>query len=169
MTPQILSKAYRHTKCVCLATPARLFVAAALLALASPCLAAAPADRYTVSVDALTVLDNGTGRTWQRGVSASTCSWADAKTYCQGLNSSSFGGLSSGWRLPTVKELQSLLDIRAYNPAIDTTAFPGTASDYFWSSSPYATPTGYAWVVDFDGGSTTYSDASYTGRVRCVR
>lgn len=81
-----------------------------------------------------------------------------ARTYCQG-----------SWRLPTIKELQSLVDIRAYGPAIDTVAFPNTSSNYFWSSSLVATNTSLAWVVNFNYGNT-YSDiVTRYNQVRCVR
>jgi hypothetical protein len=92
--------------------------------------------------------------------------WADAQTYCQNLN---LGGYSSGWRLPTLIELESVVNDSVYNPAIDTTAFPGTPSYWFWSSSPYAYATSGAWVVNFVFGYTLTYDTSNTYRVRCVR
>ena len=125
--------------------------------------AGAPPRRYTVSTD--TVLDTKTALTWQRNVVATTYTWAGAATYCQNFN---LGGMV--WRLPTVKELQSLVDIRAVSPpAIDTVAFPNTPANYFWSSSPYAANTSFAWVVDFNGGDTTTNNVPPSYQVRCVR
>ena len=127
--------------------------------------AAAPVGRYTVSTD--TVLDTKTNRTWQRVVPTATYTWANATTYCQAL---SLGGMT-GWRLPTLKELQSLVDIRMFKPSIDAAAFPATPANYFWSSSPYAYLPSYAWVVDFSYGTTTTltNSTTNTNQVRCVR
>lgn len=124
--------------------------------------AAAPVGRYTVSTD--TVLDTKTNRTWQRAVPAATYTWASATTYCQTL---SLGG--TGWRLPTVKELQSLVDIRVFNPSIDVAAFPATPVAYFWSSSPVADNPRFAWVVGFGAGDTNTSNTAGADQVRCVR
>ena len=143
-----------------------LAVAACVGALAATTArAAAPAGRYTLATD--TVADTVTHLTWQRSVPTQTYTWVAATTYCTGL---SLGGFTSGWRLPTVKELQSIVDPRAYNPSIDTTAFPATPSNYFWSSSPHAYYTGNAWFVYFSDGYTSYfSGTSNTYQVRCVR
>jgi hypothetical protein len=132
-----------------------------MLAAAAPALAAAPADRYTVSAD--TVLDRETGLTWQRATAPGTYTRADANSYCTGLTLA--GG---GWRLPGVRELQTLVDVRTWNPSIDTTAFPGTASGAYLSSSPGAFYATNVWVVFFDSGITNYPQ-SLTNYVRCVR
>ena len=142
-----------------------LAVAACIGALApTTARAAAPAGRYTLATD--TVADTVTHLTWQRSVPTQTYTWAAATTYCQGL---SLGGFTSGWRLPTVKELQSIVDPRAYNPSIDSTAFPATPSNNFWSSSPAAGSPGNAWIVGFYDGGTDGSGTGYPGQVRCVR
>ena len=55
-------------------------------------------------------------------------------------------------------------------PAIDTTQFPNTPSSWFWSGSPHADYSNYAWVVNFyDGNASTatYRDDGY--HVRLVR
>jgi len=91
--------------------------------------------------------------------------WAAAKTYCTGVGAS-LGGV---WRLPSVKELQSILDFsQSKAPMIDPGAFPATVSSSFWSATPVAGTTS-AWEVFFDSGITTnifVTDSSY---VRCVR
>jgi len=56
--------------------------------------------------------------------------WDDAARYCSTLD---LHGM--GWRLPTVKELQTLIDETAAMPAVDAVSFPNTSSEYYWSSS----------------------------------
>lgn len=129
---------------------------------AAPARAAAPAGRYTVATD--TVLDTMTGLTWQRAVPTQTYTWEDAGTYCGRLN---LGG--TGWRLPTSKELRSLVDIRASNPSIDTTAFPGTPNEKFWSSTRDLNHSGWGWVVNFGNGEPLPWARVVDFRVRCVR
>ena len=138
-------------------------VALVVVALTASADANAPAGRYTTSSG--TVYDTKTKLTWQQAVAPGTYTWAGAKTYCAGLN---LGG--TGWRLPTAKELQTIVDDSQTNPAIDTTAFPSTPSNYFWSSSPLAGSSSDAWSVYFyDGGDTTGYGVSATLTVRCVR
>jgi hypothetical protein len=122
----------------------------------------APAGRYTTTGG--TVFDTKTKLTWQQTTPAAVYAWAAAKTYCQTL---SLAG--TGWRLPTMKELQTIVDYSLVFPSIDQTAFPATPSSYFWSSSPAAGSPADAWVVYFDRGYASQSDMSYMCFVRCVR
>jgi len=113
-----------------------------------------------------TVTDNWTGLTWQRQIAANAFGYAKAGTYC--------AQLGNGFRLPTTKELFSLIDPTAYSPAIDGNAFPNTPSAVFWASTPvYASSSLYC--VNFDEGATSIQD-SYNGsadgpmaNVRCVK
>jgi hypothetical protein len=84
---------------------------------------------------------------------------AEAKAYCASL---SLGGVS-GWRLPAVMELRTIVDLTRTSPSIDVAAFPGTPSEHFWTSSPYA------WDVDFVDGYSYSLDVGFHYRVRCVR
>lgn len=135
-------------------------VGAALL-VAWPALPDAPAGRYTI--DAATVLDNETGLMWQRDVHGSTYTWLDALSYCETL---SLAGRSD-WRLPTRKELHTIVDVSRHSPAIDATAFPGTPSEGFWSSTPLGGQ--LAWTVYFTTGQPSWTSTGNTYRVRCVR
>ena len=116
------------------------------------------------------MLDTKSKLTWQQTVSATLMTWAAAKTYCAGVGST-LGG--TGWRLPTIKELQSLLDYtQTAAPLIDSTAFPGTsasgAASFFWSSTPGASS--FAWELGFNsGGRSGTSNVADTNAVRCVR
>ncbi len=91
--------------------------------------------------------------------------WGDALNYCKGL---SLGG-QNDWRLPNVKELESLVDDTRYAPAIDSTYFPNVVASYYWSSTTYASGPNSAWVVYFDGGGVYGSGKSNGYYVRCVR
>ncbi len=85
----------------------------------------APQPNYTRSADGLTVLDNQTGLTWQRSPDTSgdgsltvadKLNWTQAQARPAALNSAKFGGFSD-WRLPTIKELYSLIDFRGTDPS----------------------------------------------------
>jgi hypothetical protein len=136
----------------------------------TPADASAPGGRYVVTnggTSSGTVYDSKTRLTWQQTTSSIPYTRADAKTYCAGVGSS-LGG--TGWRLPTLKELQSLVDYsQTTPPMIDSTAFPGTPSDFFWSASPLAGSSSGAWDVYFGNGQTGFCGVSGTFNVRCVR
>ena len=127
----------------------------------------APAGRYTYPA-AGTVYDTKTKLTWQQTASSAKYAWADAKTYCAGLGTT-LGG--TGWRVPTMKELQTVVDETRSSPSIDPTAFTGTPSTFFWSSSPvtFAISPTLAWYVNFDFGEARYFNPTETFYVRCVR
>jgi hypothetical protein len=123
---------------------------------------------FTVSPDGQTVTDNVTDLVWQREDDNTPRTWANAIWYCGALT---LGGYAN-WRLPNEYELHSIVDYGRYNPAIDTTVFPGTIPQEYWSSSTSANLTYYAWdvwflngYVDNYGGDKTTS----TNYVRCVR
>jgi len=145
-------------------------IAALLLSmLAAPALtvqAATPAGRYTASSG--TVLDTKTRLVWQEPFAASSMSWAAAKTYCAGLGAT-LGG--SGWRLPTIKELQTLVDVSITTGAsIDPTYFPLASISTFWSSTPSTASTTAAWVLSFKAsGGEGQAEMSANAAVRCVR
>ena len=76
--------------------------------------------------------------------------WADAQEFIAALNDDKFGGFSD-WRLPDRKDLQSLADDTASNPAIDIAYFPNTMPSYYWSSTTGAHGTDLAWCIGFHG------------------
>jgi hypothetical protein len=132
---------------------------AALVAL--PVHATAPPGRYSAA-DGV-VKDWLTGLEWQQTVSG-THTFSEAATYCAGLPLD--GG---GFRVPTVKELLTLVDHSAGSPSVDGIAFPSSPSTGFWSSTARAESTS-KWFVDFsDKGSTTGYDPATPMNVRCVR
>ena len=118
---------------------------------------------YTDNGDG-TVTDTSTALTWQKA-SSSGKTWEQALVYCEGLSL----GARTDWRLPTIKELNSLVDYSLYGPAINTTYFPNTVSSFYWSSTTDASYTNSAWCVDFLFGVDYmgYKGSNYD--VRAVR
>jgi PKD repeat protein len=76
---------------------------------------------------------------------------------------------AGNWRLPDPRELMSIVSNDRYNPSIDTAYFPNTPSSWFWSSSPYARYSSYAWIANFYNGYVDYGTKDYDGHVRLVR
>jgi hypothetical protein len=139
------------------------------------------------------VHDTVSGLEWQRCSLGqvwygSTCN-GEAKMYT--WEETSLAGARArvgGWRLPTIKELQTLVYCSSGRPArffsnsdvfvcqgayqrptIVDKAFPNTPSSYFWSASPYAGASGSAWYVDFRNGYGNWYLKSNSYRVRLVR
>ena len=108
--------------------------------------------------------DNKTGLVWQQG-EPGYMTWGPALSYCEGL---SLGG-KTDWRLPNIKELESLTDNTRYNPAIDTAFFPGAISSDYWSSTTSVDDPDYAWFVYFSNGYVVSYYKNDLYYVRCVR
>jgi Protein of unknown function (DUF1566) len=135
----------------------------AALVVSTPIGADAPPDRYTIDAAAGLVTDRRTGLIWQHPANVSTYTWDQAASYCRGLR---IGG-SGGFRVPTLKELMTLIDPTRRNPAIDIAAFPNTPSEWFWTASNRASAGPAA--VSFATGGSGFSRATDVLRVRCVR
>jgi len=113
-----------------------------------------------------TVTDNVTGLMWQQQDDGTTRLWDAAISYCEGL---SLAG-HENWRLPNIKELESITDDSLDIPAIDTTAFPSTVASDYWSSTTHAFNSNFAWFVGFGIGYVGYLDKNNnTLYARCVR
>ena len=123
-----------------------------------------------------TATDTRTGLSWKQyatGLSGATCqtgsahtfSWAQALAHAE---VSTFANYTD-WRLPSVKELSSLVEDCRVLPAVNANLFPNTPSSYFWSGSPYASRANYAWFVAFDYGYASTDVWSLSHRVRLVR
>ncbi len=93
-----------------------------------------------------TISDKATGLTWQKGDSQQQMNFPDALAYCESLNIEG----TDNWRLPNVKELQSIVDYTrspassnspAMAPIFETTQITNEAKqkDYanYWSSTTH--------------------------------
>jgi len=97
-----------------------------------------------------TVTDRATGLMWSKGDSGTGMNWQDALAWVQRKNAEKFLG-QGDWRLPSVKELQSIADYTrspdtSHSPAIDplfnctTITNEGGQADfpYYWSATTHA-------------------------------
>ena len=123
-----------------------------------------------------TVTDAATGLMWKQcaeGLSGVGCAsgtasrfiWAQALRLATDAN---FAGYAD-WRLPNKNELESLVEWRCFNPAINTKYFPNTPADLFYSASPYANNSFYAWFVHFNSGYVNHYLTFVYTFVRLVR
>jgi hypothetical protein len=122
-----------------------------------------PGTRFTADTD--TVTDNLTGLMWSRdaspeagGSEVEQVTWSTALTYCDDM---SLAG-HDDWRLPNIKELQSLIDFSQYNPALPSNPFTGVQGGY-WSSTTDGNNTTYAWGMDLANGTVSSGGFIKTG------
>ena len=156
-----------------------------------------PTPRFTDNGNG-TVTDKLTGLMWQKNANCmkshypgfdndatlgdGAVTWVHALGFVAGINNGTYplcGAGYSDWRLPNVKELQSLIDYGFYGPALPDTLgtgkwtegnpFQGVKTANYWSSSTLASLTTYAWLVPFsDGyvGVNNKNDSYYVWPVR---
>ncbi len=129
--------------------------------------------------------DNLTGLMWENksgsarfsnfddryyGTTAQMYASTNTYGYVATVNVTGFCG-HRDWRMPTVDELQSIVDYGAYPLAsIDAAWFPNTPAYYYWTSSPDLSNNGAGWYVNFTSGNSG-SDGRYAidHHVRLVR
>jgi hypothetical protein len=123
-----------------------------------------PVSRFILNNSQGTAFDKKTGLTWMRcvlgqnwnsatrscsGDSVGPITWQDALSAAE---TAVFAGFSN-WRLPNIKELNSIVEKRCISPAINLTLFPlDTSTPYkFWSGTVYGggMSSGSAWIVDY--------------------
>ena len=113
---------------------------------------------------------------------SNTYVWADAfSTFIGGLNAGAGFAGHTDWRLPNVKELQSILNYENVGPAVSAafnancgagctvTTCSCTQSSFYWSATTYAGGPGGAWWVFFSNGDVGTSGKISNFYVRAVR
>lgn len=138
--------------------------------------------------------DNNTGLIWEVKTTDGGLrdlnkyyKWSEGFDFATSVNSQTLCG-AKDWRMPTIEELKGLVvcsdgktktlgkEESGYictgsptKPTINTTYFPNTQSNWFWSSSPYASDSNYAWDVTTTGGLSDYNLKNSSDNVRLVR
>lgn len=121
--------------------------------------------------DELIVLDRATKLIWagnyyQPGCnSGNPLAWEAAINYSGSLN---FAG-RTGWRIPNIKELFSLVDNSVANPTIAEPPFQLTPNQEFWSTTTDVLEILNAWRVHFSTGGIYAAAKTMTYNIRVVQ
>ncbi|MBS4097501.1 MAG: DUF1566 domain-containing protein, partial [Sulfuricella sp.] len=162
------------------------FLVAIFLLIAVPALAvqncqadipqSTPTADFTDNSDG-TVTHTKTGLIWQRCLlgeswngtacsgTASTYAWLN--TFPAAANSNLAG--KTDWRLPSIKELLSIVETGCALPASNLAIFPSQGNDWLWSSTTYPSTPATALVGSFDTGTVTNVTKGLTLKIRLVR
>ena len=92
----------------------------------------------------------------------------NTESFIKQLNDANFGG-HDDWRLPTMKELLSLVDYKGSVLAIDPVFATTTQAGSYWSSTTYEADIRAAWVVSFSDGADSGTYKPINTFVRAVR
>lgn len=93
----------------------------------------------------------------------------DTEKFVADVNNAGLCGYSD-WRLPTLKELENIVDYSRINPPIDPDYFINTRPDQYWTSTADSSyPGQYMWLVDFMTGAAAKDQPAAAQSVRLVR
>jgi hypothetical protein len=107
------------------------------------------ASRFTVlsAFGGAAVRDNNTGLVWEQAPSTTQQTWDGAISSCV----SSYVGNATGWRLPSVVELNSVRDLSPSGPFVPASVFTGVQSGSYWSATTSVSQPTNAWTVNITG------------------
>ncbi len=128
-----------------------------------------PASRFIDNKDG-TVTDSLTGLIWLKNMNwFGMLNWRGAELAAKSFKQGDRGpdpamvlsdGSSAGdWRLPTMRELCTLIDFGRRDPALpEGHMFSGVPSGYHWSATTLDHHSGMAWIVYFESGGACYEN-----------
>lgn len=111
------------------------------------------------------ITDNLTNLIWQKTPYTDTLNWEQALTYADTL---SLAG-TNDWRLPNIKELQSINEEKLINPSLNTSFFNVNNAKKYWSSTTLPNQTNKAWYLSTQFGITTYDSKAIKHNLICVK
>ena len=133
-----------------------------------------PNPRFSDTKDG-TVKDNLTNLIWLKNAECfGPQTWASAlnaaNTLASGACGLSDGSVAGNWRVPNVREVESLIDFGTFNPALPSGhPFSRVQPGVYWSSTTIADDPGLAWGVSMVVGSPRPVGKADTSRVWPVR
>jgi hypothetical protein len=117
---------------------------------------ALPGSRFIDNGDS-TVSDQLTGLMWTKNADKANgkAEWEEALSNSAACND---GGYTD-WRLPNRKELESLVDLGRFDPALPAAhPFENVKPSYYWSSTTTANDEEHAWILHFYTGLVARDD-----------
>ena len=111
--------------------------------------------------------DDKTGLIWQdnQEITQNSITYDEAKKYCQDLKVDGF----SDWRLPTLREYYTIIDLRQNRPALKN-GFEIRDDGRYWTSTLFVkNPEKEAWYISMSYGEAEPYNKLRVYHVRCVR
>lgn len=121
-------------------------------------------DEHFMDAGDGTIHDNFTGLTWQKNPSGDTMTWEEALTYARNLT---LGG-KSDWRVPNIREIQSLNNPKLIKPSFEKAYFSINIGNY-WSSTTMINNSKSAWDINTEFGIVSYNTKTKKEYCLCVR
>ena len=111
-------------------------------------------------------VDKSTSLIWQdhQDNRELSITYYQSQDYCEKL----VIGKYNNFRIPTLRELQSIVNYKKYDPAIKK-GFDYVSNEYYWSTTPFADDNKIVWLVNFKKGERTVKDMHYDRHIRCVQ
>lgn len=112
-----------------------------------------------------TITDKITNLIWEKTAKQNALNWEEALIYAENLDLAN----SVDWRMPNIKELQSINDEGLIEPSINTNYFSNIGVKKYWSSTTLPNQIAKAWYLDTQFGITTYDNKTIYNYIICVR
>ncbi|MDK2124281.1 DUF1566 domain-containing protein [Parachitinimonas caeni] len=109
------------------------------------------------------------GQTWSGGSCANSATTMDWQTALSAAAATTYAS-KTDWRLPNLKELESIVERKCYGPATNQTIFPSFQNADYWTSTTAADAPSNAWSISmgdgFDSSSYAKSLSKFVHLVR---
>jgi hypothetical protein len=112
------------------------------------------------------IYDETTKLLWQDSFinKDASISYKEAQNYCKFLSVKNY----KDFRLPTLHELQTIVDYKNYKPAI-LDGFHFVDNTSYWTTTPFADDNTEVWTINFEKGSRSTKAVYYNRHFRCVQ
>ena len=137
-----------------------------------------PTSRFK-QTDANDIYDAFTGLVWKRCIEGTTgdfcengsplfLSWDEAQQHAAIENTSDALNYDA-WRIPNIKELQSLIENQCEEPALNPFIFPNLPMEHVWSSTPHPSTLAVGYYIQYQNGIIFYEDGRALKSVHLVK
>ena len=101
-----------------------------------------------------TVIDRLSGLFWTRNSSYEhiAVNWKEAWDIIEKMNMKKVFGFDD-WRIPHIRELESLIDLNMHSPALPENHPFGNVGNFYWSGTTSSYETRYAWALYLQDGA----------------
>jgi hypothetical protein len=133
-------------------------------------------DRFQVSADGQEVIDQEKQLVWRRCLEGmhyedgrclgepQPMAWASGQVWAKSITSS-----GSPWRMPTMIELSTMMDMSRHGSPLNATLFPDTPKAYVWSATVNERTPTHAWAMLYTNGYMMSSWQTVSYYLRLVR